>query len=141
MTTAELSTIIFSESDVSSGGTFCWMSPELLDTSRSGSKGRPTRESDRYALGMVIYEVGRLYSSHWSLIDPYQVLTGLRPFYNLYSYSPVIAVARGERPGEPRDAESLGFSNRLWELVRRCWSESSSARPHQEKSPRLSEAK
>ena len=129
MTTAELSTILFSESDASFGGTFCWMSPELLDTSRPGSKGRPTRESDCYALGMVIYEVGRMYLSRWSLIDPSQVLTGLRPFYHLYSYSPVIAVTRGERPEKPRDAESLGFSNGLWELVQWCWSESSSDRP------------
>jgi len=34
------------------------MSPELIDPERFGSVGgRPTEESDRYALGMVIYEV------------------------------------------------------------------------------------
>jgi hypothetical protein len=129
MTIAELNTTLLSESDVSSGGTFCWMSPELLDTSRPGSGGRPTRESDCYALGMVIYEVGQSYSSQWSLINPPQVLTGLRPFHHLSSYSPVLAVARGERPEKPRDAGSLGFSDRLWELVQWCWSESSPARP------------
>jgi serine/threonine protein kinase len=46
------------ETATSSEGTFRWMSPELLDPSVFGSDGRPTRESDRYALGMVIYEVG-----------------------------------------------------------------------------------
>ena len=44
-----------------SGGTIRWMSPELLDPERFGvpeSEGdRPTRQSDCYALGMVIYEV------------------------------------------------------------------------------------
>jgi serine/threonine protein kinase len=44
-----------------SGGTRRWMSPELLDPERFGvpqSEGdRPTRQSDCYALGMVIYEV------------------------------------------------------------------------------------
>jgi len=44
------------------GGTRRWMSPELLDPERFGmpeSEGnRPTRQSDSYALGMVIYEVG-----------------------------------------------------------------------------------
>jgi len=44
------------------GGTRRWMSPELLDPERFGmpeSEGnRPTRQSDCYALGMVIYEVG-----------------------------------------------------------------------------------
>jgi len=43
------------------GGTHRWMSPELLDPERFGmpeSEGnRPTRQSDCYALGMVIYEV------------------------------------------------------------------------------------
>lgn len=63
MTMAELSTILLSETAVSSGGTICWMSPELLDPPRFGSNGRPTRESDCYALGMVIYEVSRLNSS------------------------------------------------------------------------------
>ena len=44
-----------------SGGTIRWMSPELLDPERFGvpeSEGdRPTRQSDCYAMGMVIYEV------------------------------------------------------------------------------------
>ena len=43
------------------GGTVRWMSPELLDPERFGMLGpegyRPTRQSDSYALGMVIYEV------------------------------------------------------------------------------------
>jgi len=43
------------------GGTRRWMSPELLDPERfriPESEGdRPTRQSDCYALGMVIYEV------------------------------------------------------------------------------------
>jgi len=43
------------------GGTLRWMSPELLDPARFGRQesddDRPTRQSDCYALGMVIYEV------------------------------------------------------------------------------------
>jgi serine/threonine protein kinase len=40
------------------GGTCRWMSPELLDPEPFGVQGdRPTRQSDCYALGMVIYEV------------------------------------------------------------------------------------
>lgn len=57
MTLADLSANLLSISTVSSGGTFCWMSPELLDPSRFSSSGLPTPESDCYALGMVIYEV------------------------------------------------------------------------------------
>ena len=44
-----------------SGGTRRWMSPELLDPEKFGlpisEDNRPTRQSDCYALGMVIYEV------------------------------------------------------------------------------------
>ena len=43
------------------GGTCRWMSPELLDPELFGisqsEDDRPTRQSDCYALGMVIYEV------------------------------------------------------------------------------------
>ena len=60
MTVTDLSTVFLSETVVSSGGTLCWMSPELLDPQRFGSNGRPTCESDRYAVGMVIYEVSWL---------------------------------------------------------------------------------
>ena len=127
----DLSTMLLSETVVSSGGTVRWMAPELLDPSRFDSDGRLTRESDCYALGMVVYEVGWLDSSRWSLIHHSQVLTGLRPFCRLHIHEAVVMlnVLRGERPEKPHGAESLGFSDELWGLVRLCWSESSSTRP------------
>jgi len=57
MIMTDLSTILFSNTTVSPCGTTRWMSPELLDTSRFGSDGLPSRESDCFALGMTIYEV------------------------------------------------------------------------------------
>ena len=54
----DLSAVVLSETSVSPGGTYGRMSPELLDPPLFSSNGRPTRESDCYALGMVIYEVG-----------------------------------------------------------------------------------
>ena len=40
------------------GGTTRWMSPELLDPDRYGlPDSRPAKQSDCYALGMVVYEV------------------------------------------------------------------------------------
>ena len=128
MSTVALSTVLFSESVVSSGGTLRWMSPELLDPTHFGSKGHPTRESDCYALGMVIYEVSQLYSLRWSQTYPPQVLTGLQPFHQMCAFSPMAAVLRGKRPEKPLDAESLGFSDELWGLVELCWSELSSGR-------------
>ena len=58
-----------------------------------------------------------------------QVLTGFRPFHCMPGYTPVPAILRGERPKRPLDAESLGFSDALWQLTQLCWSGSSSDRP------------
>lgn len=41
----------------------------------------------------------------------------------------VIAIREGERPKKPENAEALGFSDTLWQMVRMCWNESPSARP------------
>jgi len=50
-------TNLFSSSSYTQGGTARWMSPELIAPERFGFKiSRPTRASDCYALGMVIYE-------------------------------------------------------------------------------------
>jgi len=61
MTMTDLSTIVLSKTVASFGGTLSWMSPELLDPLRFGTNGCPTRESDCYALGIVIYEVRLVY--------------------------------------------------------------------------------
>lgn len=63
MTMGDLGTIFFSNSSDPSGGTLEWMSPELLDSLRPGCNTRPTRESDCYALGMVIYEASHFLPS------------------------------------------------------------------------------
>ena len=42
-------------------------------------------------------------------------------------------VASGGRLEKPPAAESLGFSDELWELLQLCWSESTSARPTAER--------
>jgi serine/threonine protein kinase len=57
---ASRTSLISNDSLVSftTGGSWRWMSPELLDPELFGVQGdRPTRQSDCYALGMVIYEV------------------------------------------------------------------------------------
>ena len=64
MILADLSAILLSNTAVPACGTTRWMSPELLDPSRFNSDGLPSRESDCYALGMVIYEVSG-FSSFW----------------------------------------------------------------------------
>lgn len=90
------------------------MSPELLDPDQFGSKiGRPTEESDCYALGMTIFEV----------------LSGQVPFQD-YSYFAVMRkVLEGERPGRPEGGEGVWFTDDLWEMLGLCWSHQPGDRP------------
>ncbi|KAF9646136.1 kinase-like protein [Thelephora ganbajun] len=100
------------------GGTVRWMSPELHDPERFGipeSEGdRPTRQSDCYAFGMVIYEV----------------LCGHVPYHDILRDTAVtLAILDGERPKKPKGGIYLGFAEALWETVEQCWLQDRSARP------------
>jgi len=99
------------------GGTYRWMSPELLDPERFGvpnpDDNRPTTESDCFALGMVIYEI----------------LCGHRPYVELSEFMAIEAITEGNRPKKPEDAKLLGFSDELWETVELSWLEDPTARP------------
>jgi serine/threonine protein kinase len=96
------------------GGTTRWMSPELLTLNQSGLKNsRPTKQSDCYALGMVIYEV----------------LSGRAPFSQFHHYVVIRKVVDGERPERPKGAEGAWFSNELWQMLTRCWATKPKSRP------------
>jgi len=130
MVVTDLSTVLLSNTTDPSCGTTPWMSPELLDADRFGSDGLPSRQSDCYALGMTVYEVRNFRSSRSHRLTHPQVLSGLSPFHHLRSQPAVAcAILGGERPREPLNASSLGFTDTLWELLQLCWSESASARP------------
>ena len=94
------------------GGTTPWMSPELLDPASFGlQKFRLTKESDLYALGMVIYEV----------------LSGLVPFAPIRV--PILKILRGERPERPRGEQGAWFTDGIWEMLELCWRPRPSDRP------------
>jgi serine/threonine protein kinase len=96
------------------GGTMRWMSPELFHPEQFGSdNGRPTKESDCYALGMVIYEV----------------LTGQPPFTPLKDYIVMRKVTDGERPGRPEGAKGTLFEDDLWKMLGLCWAMHAQSRP------------
>jgi len=85
------------------------MSPELIDPQRFGlENSRPTKSSDCYALGMVIYET----------------ITGRLPFHTHSDLTVFVKVLEGVRP--PREA---GFTNGLWEMLELCWAPQPDARP------------
>ena len=71
-----------SSSDVR-GGTARWMSPELINPQRFGFEScRPTKRSDCYALGMVVYET----------------ISGHFPFYKHGNLNVILKVLAGELP-------------------------------------------
>ena len=82
------------------------MSPELLDPETFGLKeGRPTTESDCYALGMTIYEV----------------LSGQMPFTILNIFVVCRKVLDGKRPERPQGDDGRYFTDDVWGVVERCW--------------------
>ena len=87
-------------------GTVRWMSPELLDPQKYGfSKIRPTKASDCYALGMVVYEI----------------LSGSTPFFTDNSFAILRRVLEGERPERPEGGAGNLFTDSIWNVVERCW--------------------
>ena len=91
------------------GGTVRWMSPERIAPDRFRLKdSRPTKHSDCYALGMVIYET----------------ITGNLPFHRDADLTVFMKVVEGERP--LRRAE---FSKNLWGILERCWAHKPNNRP------------
>ena len=84
------------------------MSPELLISFK-----RPTKQSDCYALGMVIYEV----------------LSGQVPFAPVGRFVAMRKVMDGEHPQRPGGAEGVWFTNDLWRMLKRCWATQPENRP------------
>ncbi|KAF9781132.1 kinase-like domain-containing protein [Thelephora terrestris] len=89
-----------------------WTAPELLTPDNSTHE--PSISSDTYALAMVIYEV----------------LTGTPPLAGRGKTELACKVAlEDERPRRPRDSEKLGFTDKVWEVLQKCWEKKPSARP------------
>ena len=91
------------------GGTMRWMSPELLAPRKYGFKtARPTKSSDCYALGMVIYET----------------ISGNTPFHEALDMAVFLCVVEGERP-----RREAGFTDDLWKMTEQCWAPQPDDRP------------
>jgi len=85
------------------------MSPELIDPERFGFKSsRPTKNSDCYALGMVVYET----------------ITGRFPFYQHGDLTVFVKVLAGERP-----TREVRFTEDLWKMMESCWAHQPNNRP------------
>ena len=87
------------------------MSPELFDPEIQDH--RPTKYSDCYALGMVIWEV----------------FSGHVPFYQSANWVVSGKVLRGDRPERPQGVEGVWFTDEVWELLGFCWATKPESRP------------
>jgi len=102
-------TNLLSSSSYTQGGTARWMSPERIAPQKFGCKdGRPTKPSDCYALGMVVYEA----------------ISGNLPFHKCTDIAVFMKVVEGEHP--PRGP---GFTKSLWEMLELCWTAQPNNRP------------
>ena len=105
---------IATSSSAVKGGTTRWMSPELLNPDLFGFKdSRPTKESDCYALGMVVLEV----------------LSGRPPFASDKDFVVMRKIMDGERPGRPEGPEGASFTDDLWGMLQLCWATQPDGRP------------
>lgn len=103
------STNLWSSGSYPQGGTARWMGPELIDPQRFGfENSRPTKGSDCYALGMVMYET----------------ISGHLPFPQHGDLTIILKVLAGEYP--PRGA---AFPENLWKMLERCWTSQPDGRP------------
>ena len=77
-------------------------------------KYRPTKTSDCYALGMVIYEI----------------ISGHLLFHDHKDLTVFVKVLRGTRP-----RRGPGFTNNLWKMLELCWEPQPDARQNQSQNP------
>ena len=96
------------------GGTVSFMAPELLLSEKFGLENEvPSKEADIYALGMTVY----------------QVLTGRYPFHPRRESEVMHLVISGERPPKPENADEIGMTDVVWDLLVECWREDRTKRP------------
>ena len=96
-------------SSYSIGGTLRWMSPELIAPGKFGmERSRPTKSSDCYSLGMVVYET----------------VSGKKPYQETPDVAVFLKIVEGE---QPRRCE--GFVDNLWGMMEECWTFEPNGRP------------
>ena len=95
-------------------GSIRWKSPELHDPGRFDFQDRrPTKESDCYALGMVVLEV----------------ISGQIPFVGDKDVVVAHKIPEGETPERPEEA---WFTDEVWGMLVRCWALNPRDRPNLE---------
>jgi len=89
--------------------------------------GSHSKESDVFAFGMVMIEVGVTNPFH--VKQPYpliQIFTGKEPFSESLDCTAIESIVAGDRPKRATDTR---FTDRLWTLVQQCWGQRPQDRP------------
>ena len=59
-----------------------------------------------------------------------EVFTGEKPFGGSKSDTLVsLWITQGKRPQRPMDDQGVGFSDGVWDIVQRCWTQNPGERP------------
>ena len=111
------------ESTVDDRGTTArYTAPEILK-----GVGKHSRESDVFAFGMVVIEVGGDESIPCKLAYMLvQVFTGKAPFSESTAPAAIAAIIAG---GRPKRSSHRNFTDSLWALTQQCWGDDPHGRP------------
>ena len=105
-------------------GTSRWLAPEIITTARKRN-GVPVVESkaaDVFAFGMLSVEV----------------FTGKIPFEEQENEAVALCISRGGRPEMPDNAQAVGLTDEIWNLIESCWQQNPEKRPTMEEVTRRS---
>lgn len=102
--------------------------PELVFPTPLESVIQTTKESDIYAFGLLAWE-----ASHFTLpfkhslkrTNP-QIFAGHVPFPWIHPFGAVYSLTNGDRPPRPSHPD---LSDRVWNMIERCWEKNPSLRP------------
>jgi hypothetical protein len=91
------------------------LAPEIITPARKGSTTwvAESKAADVFAFGMLAVEV----------------FTGKVPFEEKRDEAVVLHIVRGGRPEVPQDAQALGLTAEMWELLESCWQQNPKKRP------------
>ena len=111
-------------------GTVRYMAPELLNPSGFDLENSiPTKTSDIYAFGVVIYQVSfACWVLGTAIKGSVQVTSGQQPFPRAKDSVIIFNIVTGERPDRPPDPNEW-VSDNVWKFISRCWSPSLDSRP------------
>ena len=61
-----------------------------------------------------------------------EVFTGKKPFDDRKNEAVVVSILRGTRPEMPKDAQAVGLTGEMWNLLESCWQKDPEKRPTME---------